>query len=242
MKVHSFDTEEHLLESWAEFVRTVDPDLLTGYNINNFDMPYLLDRAKHLKLRNFNFLGRIKSTRSVVKEVMNQTKVGRRTFKTINTEGRILYDVYVVIKRDFKLRSYTLNNVSQEILGEQKEDVHYSIITDLHNGNEQTRRRYLLLRIIILNKIHVTMYILRLAVYCIKDAELPLKLLDHVKSFINDIEMARVTGVPITSLLNKGEQVKVVAQLLRHVRIIFKFDLLSFDFLRNCFRVKKPVI
>lgn len=47
----------------------------------------------------------------------------------------------MVIKRDFKFRSYTLNSVCQEILGEQKEDVHYSIITDLQNGDEQTRRR-----------------------------------------------------------------------------------------------------
>lgn len=47
----------------------------------------------------------------------------------------------VVMKRGFKLRSYTLNNVSKEILNEQKEDVHYSIITDLQNGDEQTRRR-----------------------------------------------------------------------------------------------------
>lgn len=57
----------------------------------------------------------------------------------------------------------------------------------------------------------------RLAVYCLKDAELPVRLLNTVLSFTNDIEMARVTGVPITSLLTKGEQVKVVAQLLRHV-------------------------
>lgn len=48
-----------------------------------------------------------------------------------------------------------------------------------------------------------------------------MRLLNHVKSFTNDIEMARVTGVPLTSLLNKGEQVKVVAQLLRHVSIAF---------------------
>lgn len=59
----------------------------------------------------------------------------------MNFEGRILYDMLVVMKRGFKLRSYTLNNVSQEILNEQKEDVHYSIITDLQNGDEQTRRR-----------------------------------------------------------------------------------------------------
>ena len=31
---------------WAEFIRIVDPDILTGYNILNFDLPYILDRAK----------------------------------------------------------------------------------------------------------------------------------------------------------------------------------------------------
>lgn len=49
-----------MLEAWAEFVREADPDIITGYNINNFDLPYLLDRAKHLKLNRFSFLGRIK--------------------------------------------------------------------------------------------------------------------------------------------------------------------------------------
>ncbi|KAK5644258.1 hypothetical protein RI129_008103 [Pyrocoelia pectoralis] len=197
-EVRCFPTEQQMLDAWAEFVRELDPDVFTGYNINNFDIPYLLDRAKHLKLKNFNFLGRILNTRSYVKETVSQTKFGKRTFKTVNFEGRVAYDMLVVMKRDFKLRSYTLNNVSNEILGEQKEDVHYSIITDLQNGDEQTRRR--------------------LAVYCIKDADLPLRLLDHVKSFANDIEMARVTGVSITNLLTKGEQVKVVAQLLKHSR------------------------
>ncbi|XP_031341099.1 DNA polymerase delta catalytic subunit-like [Photinus pyralis] len=197
-EVRCFDTEHQMLEAWADFVRELDPDVFTGYNINNFDIPYLLDRAKHLKLKKFDFLGRILSIQSSVKETVNQTKFGKRTFKTVNFEGRVAYDMLVVMKRDFRLRSYTLNNVSNELLGEQKEDVHYSIITDLQNGDEQTRRR--------------------LAVYCIKDADLPLRLLDHVKSFANDIEMARVTGVSITSLLTKGEQVKVVAQLLRHSR------------------------
>lgn len=68
----------------------------------------------------------------------------------------------------------------------------------------------------------------RLAVYCVKDAELPMRLLNHVKSFTNDIEMARVTGVPLTSLLNKGEQVKVVAQLLRHVSTKNRFCIFCF--------------
>jgi DNA polymerase elongation subunit (family B) len=38
------------LQSWAEFVRTVDADIITGYNIQNFDLPYLLNRAATLKV------------------------------------------------------------------------------------------------------------------------------------------------------------------------------------------------
>ena len=40
----------YLLQKWSEFVREVDPDIITGYNIQNFDFPYLLDRAAHLKV------------------------------------------------------------------------------------------------------------------------------------------------------------------------------------------------
>lgn len=101
--------------------------------------------------------------------------------------------------RDHKLRSYTLNAVSYHFLGEQKEDVQHSIITDLQNGNEQTRRR--------------------LAVYCLKDAYLPLRLMDKLMSVVNYVEMSRVTGVPLSYLLTRGQQVKVVSQLLRKVSL-----------------------
>ena len=45
-QVISSDTEEELLLKWRAFVVSVDPDVITGYNIANFDIPYLLNRAK----------------------------------------------------------------------------------------------------------------------------------------------------------------------------------------------------
>ena len=39
-------TEEEMLLRWKDFVQACDPDVLTGYNIANFDIPYLLNRAK----------------------------------------------------------------------------------------------------------------------------------------------------------------------------------------------------
>lgn len=51
-----------------------------------------------------------------------------------------------------------------------------------------------------------------------KDAILPLRLLDKLMCVINYMEMARVTGVPLTYLLSRGQQIKVMSQLLRKSR------------------------
>ena len=77
---------------------------------------------------------------------------GTRESKEITIEGRVQFDLLQAIQRDHKLSSYSLNAVSAHFLGEQKEDVHHSCISDLQNGNDETRRR--------------------LAVYCLKDAYL----------------------------------------------------------------------
>lgn len=49
-----------MLLAWREFVEKVDPDVVIGYNISNFDFPYLMDRAKALKINKFPYLGRLK--------------------------------------------------------------------------------------------------------------------------------------------------------------------------------------
>lgn len=198
-QVLSFQSESEMLSKWSDFFHELDPDIITGYNISNFDWPYLINRAKHLNVQKFDFLGRIKNVRSVIKDTVLQSKqMGRRENKTINFEGRVPFDLLLVLVRDYKLRSYTLNAVSYHFLQEQKEDVHHSIITDLQNESEQTRRR--------------------LAMYCLKDAYLPLKLLNKLMCIINHMEMARVTGVPLLCLLTRGQQIKVVSQLLRKAK------------------------
>jgi DNA polymerase elongation subunit (family B) len=74
--------------------------------------------------------------------MIQSKQMGKRENKSINIEGRVQFDLLLVLLRDYKLRSYTLNSVSYHFLCEQKEDVHHSIITELQEGNPQTRRRY----------------------------------------------------------------------------------------------------
>lgn len=194
--IHSYQNERDMLNEWRNFLVNVDPDIITGYNVINFDLPYLLNRAKELGAKSFNFLGRLANKRSNMKNSTFSSKAyGTRESKDINIDGRVQLDVLQAIQRDYKLSSYTLNNVAYHFLGEQKEDVHHSIITQLQNGDDETRRR--------------------LAVYCLKDAYLPQRLLDNRMIIINYIEMARVTGIPVTFILQRGQQIKVISQLLR---------------------------
>ncbi|OVA06886.1 DNA-directed DNA polymerase [Macleaya cordata] len=197
--VMSFDTEREVLLAWRDFIREVDPDIIIGYNICKFDLPYLIERAEALKIAEFPILGRIRNSRVRVKDTtFSSRQYGTRESKEVTVEGRVQFDLLQAMQRDYKLSSYSLNSVSAHFLGEQKEDVHHSIISDLQNGNSETRRR--------------------LAVYCLKDAYLPQRLLDKLMLIYNYVEMGRVTGVPISFLLSRGQSIKVLSQLLRKAK------------------------
>jgi DNA polymerase delta subunit 1 len=137
-----------------------------------------------------------KGIKTEVKDTHFSSKAyGNRDSKESKMDGRLQLDMLQVMQREYKLRSYSLNSVCAHFLGEQKEDVHHSIITELQNSGPEARRR--------------------LAVYCLKDAYLPQRLLDKLMTFINYTEMARVTGIPFNFLLSRGQQIKVVSQLYR---------------------------
>ncbi|AMD21716.1 HFL140Wp [Eremothecium sinecaudum] len=195
-QIFEHETEAEMLQAWRDFVVEVDPDVIIGYNTTNFDIPYLIDRAAALNVQNFPYFSRLPNTKQVVKDTVFSSKAyGTRESKSININGRLQLDLLQFVRREYQLRSYTLNSVSAHFLGEQKEDVHYSIIATLYKGDSETRRR--------------------LAVYCLKDAYLPLRLLEKLMALVNYTEMSRVTGVPFSYLITRGQQIKVISQLFR---------------------------
>jgi len=88
-------------------------------------------------------------TKTEVKNTHFSSKAyGQRDSKETVLDGRLQLDLLQFMQREHKLRSYSLNSVCSQFLGEQKEDVHHSVITQLQNGTAESRRR--------------------LAVYCLK--------------------------------------------------------------------------
>lgn len=51
-----------------------------------------------------------------------------------------------------------------------------------------------------------------------QDAYLPQRLVDKLMYMYNYVEMARVTGVPMSFLLTRGQSIKVFSQILRKAR------------------------
>ena len=55
----------------------------------------------------------------------------------------------------------------------------------------------------------------------LQDAYLPQRLLDKLMFIYNYVEMARVTGVPISFLLSRGQSIKVcLISILEELKII----------------------
>ena len=200
-EVYTFDDERTLLCAWANFVRRADPCVVTGYNTTRFDIPYLLKRAKRLGItEKFAELGRLVGTLARLRTWSFSSKAyGSSKLMRAPFHGRVQTDAYEIVLKEEKYRKYTLNAVSAIILGDQKEDVHHSKIAELHEGTNADRRR--------------------LAVYCLKDALLPLRILAKKTYTMRYIEMSRVTGVPWETLLTRGQQIKVLLQLLMNNKV-----------------------
>lgn len=117
-QVESFQQERDMLQRWQALMQLVDPDVLIGYNILNFDFPYLVTRANTLRVPEFMFWGRVRNSPLTMKDAQFSSKAyGTHAYKDISIEGRVQFDLLTAIQRDHKLSSYSLNSVSANFLG-----------------------------------------------------------------------------------------------------------------------------
>lgn len=198
---YCFDDEKKLLRAYFDFLRFIDYDISTGYNIDNFDWKYIIERAIALGIEDELFFSRILKDKARVKKNTMTTKAyGTMEAYEAVIEGRIAIDMMRYIQREYKLRSYGLNAVSEHYLGDKKMDIHFTQIPILQNGTSADR--------------------CKLAKYCYKDALLPLKLWDHLMVGFGYCEMCRVTGVPMGILLSRGQTIKIMAMLTKEANML----------------------
>ena len=185
-----FKNEKDMLEEFVKIIETFDPDILVGYNINNFDIPYIFERLKACKVS--RALGKCK------RKEMNCRKIGIRFRNSLT--GRFVVDVYDLIKESvgkglLRLKRYALGDVSKELIGEEKVDISHGEIGKYWNGNEDQ--------------------VEKLIEYARKDADLALKLLLEKDMLSKFIELSKISGLILQDALDGGESTRLENLLLR---------------------------
>ena len=114
--VESYDNETDLLLAWQKIIIKEDPDIITGYNIFGFDEVYIRDRVKLLNVKNFGIFSRIKEQSKFKELKLTSSALGDNKLKYYNTIGRVKIDLFKVVQRDYKLKSYKLDSVAEHFL------------------------------------------------------------------------------------------------------------------------------
>ncbi len=103
--------EAEIIKGFAALIQELDPDVITGYNIDNFDIPIILERAMK------NNLGSLLAGRDLGKFY----RVGSARFWKLH--GRIIADAWWNVKMELRPKKETLNYISKLLFNETKEDV-----------------------------------------------------------------------------------------------------------------------
>lgn len=110
--IETLKDEKEMINRFVEIINTENPDVILGYSSDNFDFPYINDRAKKLGISlNIGLDG-------------SGLKFLRRGYVSAAViRGRIHVDLYPIMRRHLTLDRYTLERVYKELFDEEKEDI-----------------------------------------------------------------------------------------------------------------------
>lgn len=172
--------EKDIIEGFAELIRKEDPDVLTGYNIDNYDIKHIMERAKANKMVDAMPWGRDHGQPRLVND------------RFWRVRGRVISDAWWAAKRELHPKQETLNAVASQFLGETKMDV-----DPKHMDAEWAKNRDKVIR------------------YCIKDAELALKILMFVGNIRKGLDLAAVSKLPLEDAITAGSSQLADSLLIR---------------------------
>jgi DNA polymerase I len=115
IEVRSFDTEGAMLDAFVTYIEETDPDVLTGWNFEDFDAPYFLDRLEEVDPETDHDLDPDRLSRI--------GEVWRSGWGGPDVKGRVVFDLLYGYKRTqfTELESYRLDAVGEVELGVGKE-------------------------------------------------------------------------------------------------------------------------
>ncbi|WP_174590896.1 DNA polymerase II [Methanocella conradii] len=191
------DDERRILKEFVSEVRKLDPDVITGYNINNFDLAVLFDRANKLFKGPENAGAENKrqscDALNFGRDMLGMSRRENRAtgFVTWDIKGRLILDAWLSVKKELRPKREGLGYVSSMLFNDTKENIDSS-----HIDEEWRARRD--------EVVH----------YCLKDAELALRILIHprIQAISKLMDVAIPAKLPVKEV--SGGQNRMIESLL----------------------------
>ncbi len=168
--VHVCNTEEELLASFLSMLRKIDPDILTGWNIRFFDLPYIANRISRVisdeaasKLSPWNHIKR--------RDFMKNGKM----YYCVEIPGYMVLDYQELYKKfsGTPQESYSLNFISEAELGEAKLDYSdYGSLREFYRQNYQKFAEYNIQDVKLVEKLEYKLKLIELAVSIAYEAKI----------------------------------------------------------------------
>lgn len=209
--VYMYNIESDLLEGFTDLIREENPNIIVGYNILGFDIPYMIERARHnMCIFNFDKQGFHKYNHARERTIKwSSSAYKNQEFQYLDSEGRIYVDLLPLVRRDFSFNNYKLKTISDHFLGQTKDPLSvkgifkcYRIGTKTKENGEYGRKAQRAMGIV--------------GKYCIQDSVLVCLLMDKLQTWVGLTEMAKTCNVKIFTLYTQGQQIKVYSQLYKY--------------------------
>lgn len=196
--VFSFRDERDMLKAFCDFINIFDPDIITGYNSSNFDIPQVVERCKVLGIEDSLHCSRLLTEKMVYEQKQqHHEKKGAVAFKVLECTGRLMWDVHPFMKEDFttKIPSYTLNSVANFLFKETKDDMNHLTLPVYYRSGAKFRD------------------VVR--IYCERDAFLALRIFLVKQIWPSRLEASRVAGTRLEQEESDGAAAKSFPHITR---------------------------
>ncbi|KAG9443713.1 hypothetical protein H6P81_015053 [Aristolochia fimbriata] len=219
-KMLTFSEEKSLFEHFVNVIGSLDPDIMLGWEVQGGSLGYLAERAAQLGISLLQAISRTPLVEAKVsvsgsaifeKEALDEPLLadsvaqevhiigdewGRTHASGLQVAGRIVLNIWRIMRWELKLSMYTLEAVAEAVLRQKVPLIPFRTLTlwfsSAHGGS-----RY------------------RCIKYVIQRAKLNLDIINHLDLVNRTAELARVYGIDFFSVLSRGSQYRVESMYLR---------------------------
>eukprot|EP00833_Pecoramyces_ruminatium_P017909 jgi/Orpsp1_1/1191941/evm.model.d7180000089526.1 len=117
IEIKKVNNEAMLIEEFVNIVINFDPDILSGYEIQNSSWGYFFQRAYSVYKKNLTkYLSRIESDNKESSFDQEKDEWGYKKSSSIHIPGRIVLNIWRLMKAEYDLISYSIENIISILL------------------------------------------------------------------------------------------------------------------------------